>query len=66
VALFVFTLNSKDVWDLTNTKYIFVFFSDFKYRVFNAWKWSVRPKHVAHIDRTNTFVVTEGNMYVSF
>ena len=41
------------------------FISSFKVMYLNAWGLWVRPEHVECIDETNTFVVVDGNTYVS-
>jgi hypothetical protein len=41
------------MWDLTNGKYIRIFFWSFKIMYLNAWGQSLRLKHAACIDRTN-------------
>jgi hypothetical protein len=38
----------------------------FKYHVFNALERSIRPEHVAYVDRTNIIVVFKSYTFISF
>ena len=47
-----FNMTCKNLWDQTNSIYMH-FILGFKCHVFNAWEWSLWPKHVSCVDGIN-------------